>query len=171
MRFCSLRGGRGTTVLTILIREMLNCDISVCQEKDSFLYSLLPEAPDDLKSCKCFSRTCCHNEQNSVLPFCNCLYCPVNYYPLIISKGFLPIGKILLGYDPLPVFIKPLPFTVLLPEKFRGRKFVQWNFLFYLSKSACPVVEQKGVSVRAERKGISSISAYMSACCMPSPTV
>ena len=131
---------------------LVNKDVPVCQEKDSFFSPLLPEAPDDLKFRESLSRTCCHNQQDSVLPFCNCLYCPVNCYTLIISQGFLPIGKIVLGYDPLPVFVKPLPFAVFPPEKFRGRKFVQRNFLFYLSKSACPVVEQKGIPIRAECK-------------------
>ena len=127
---------------------LVNKDVSVCQEKDSFFHPCLPEAPDDLKCRESLSRTCCHNQQDSVLPFCNCLYCPVNCYTLIISQGFLPIGKIVLGYDPLPVFVKPLPFAVFPPEKFRrnlSREISSSTFQECLSCRGA-----KGIPIRAD---------------------
>ena len=138
-----------------------------------FLLPGLPQPPDDLKGGVGLAGAGRHDEQDAVLALGDGFDGRVDGVDLVVARRLAAAVVVVVLQDDLLGFRRQaFPGAVARPEFGRRRERVEREFGFGRARSGrCGRGTRSRRRWRRRRTGMSSVSAYSSACCMPSPTL
>ncbi len=78
----------GAKWLEIIDQGLVYQDVTISQIQNSACCFCFPQSPDNLKSCVGFTRSGCHDQQNTFLAACYGFDCAVDGFDLVITWFF-----------------------------------------------------------------------------------